>query len=81
MTLRLVATLGFIGFAIGAFLGAGPTTAIIPNPFGLLFLGLAALAWFAWKPMLSGLNSRETGDLDAFVRNNLGDTPRKKGDI
>ena len=80
MILRLIVTLGLVAFAIGAFLGAGPTQ-ITPNPFGLLFLGLAALAWFGWKPIMSGLNSRSMGDLDVFARNNLGDTPRKKGDI
>jgi hypothetical protein len=80
MILRLIVTLGLVAFAIGAFLGAGPTQ-VTPNPFGLLFLGLSALAWFGWKSMMSGLDGRDTGTLDAFTRNNLGDTPRKKGDI
>lgn len=78
MIIRLIVALGLIAFALGAFLGAGPTQ-VRPNPFGLFFLGLAALAWFAWKPMMSGFSSRQTGTLDAFTRNNLGDTPRKSG--
>lgn len=81
MIRRLIVTLGLIAFGIGAFLGAGPTPPFTPNPFGLLFLGLAALAWFGWKTIMSGLNSRSMGDLDVFARNNLGDTPRKKNDI
>ena len=80
MIARLIVTLGLIAFAVGAFLGAGPTQ-VTPNPFGLFFLGLAALAWSAWKPILGGLRSRDAGILDAFTRNNLGKTPRKNGDI
>ena len=64
---RLIVTLGLFAFAIGAFCGAGPTK-VIPNPFGLLFLGLAALAWFGWKPMMNALNGRDIGTLDAFTR-------------
>lgn len=63
MILRLVTTIFFLLFAIGAFCGAGPTR-VSPNPFGLLFLGLAALVWFAWKPISAGLDQH-----DAMSRN------------
>jgi hypothetical protein len=67
MILRLIVTLGLIGFAIGAFCGAGPTTSAV-SPFGIFFLGLAALVWFAWKPIVGGL-SQDAGVWDAFSRN------------
>jgi len=70
MIVRLACTLGLLLFAIGAFLGAGPTHAGLMDPFGLFFLGLAVLAWFAWKPMANGLGS-DTGVWDAFSRNVL----------
>jgi len=70
MILRLIVTLGLIGFAIGAFCGAGPTTNAV-SPFGIFFLGLAALAWFAWKPIVGGL-SQDAGVWDAFSRNAMG---------
>lgn len=67
MILRLVTTIFFLLFAIGAFCGAGPTR-VSPNPFGLLFLGLAALVWFAWKPISAGLDQQQ-GIFDAMSRN------------
>lgn len=75
MILRLIVTLGLLSFAIGAFCGAGPTTSTI-SPFGIFFLGLAALAWFAWKPIVGGL-SQDTGIWDAFSRNAMGRGRRK----
>jgi hypothetical protein len=55
MVFRLTATIAALLFAIGAFWGAGPTK-ISPNPFGFLFIGIAALIWFAWKPMARGFD-------------------------
>jgi hypothetical protein len=63
-------------FAIGAFCGAGPAR-VSPNPFGFLFLGLAALVWFAWKPMSAGLDQQ--GIFDAMSRNWMGLRDCKSG--
>jgi hypothetical protein len=75
MILRLIVTLGLIGFAVGAFCGAGPTSSPV-SPFGIFFLGLAALAWFAWKPIAGGLR-QDTGVWDAFSRNAMDQERRK----
>lgn len=76
MTLRLILVAAALVLAIGGFLGAGPTPASPFNPFGLLFLGLAALIWLEWEPMKGGLQSR-TGIWDAFTRNVLRMRERK----
>ena len=52
---RLIVTIAILAFAVGAFFGAGPTEAGLLNSFGICFLGLAVLVWFAWKPMMGGL--------------------------
>lgn len=75
MILRLVVTIGLIGFAIGAFCGAGPTTSAVSS-FGIFFLALPALAWFAWKTIVGGL-SQDTGVWDAFGRNAINQDIRK----
>lgn len=75
MVLRLFVTIVLLAFAVGAFFGAGPTT-VRPSPFGIFFLGVAILVWFAWKPMRAGLGTR-TGIWDAFVQNNVERRERK----
>ena len=52
------------------------TNKVAPNPFGFLFLGLAALVWFAWKPMSAGLDQQ--GIFDAMSRNWMGLRDRKR---
>jgi hypothetical protein len=76
MMFGAAATIFFVVFAIGAFCGAGPTR-VSPNPFGFLFLGLAVLVWFAWKPMSAGLDQQ--GVFDAMSRNWMGLRDRKRG--
>jgi len=71
MALRLIIVVAALLFAIGGFLGAGPTPGGLFNPFGWLFLGLAALVWLAWQPLKGGLEQR-TGIWDAFTGNILG---------
>jgi hypothetical protein len=77
MVLRLVTTIVVLLFAIGAFCGAGPTRVGPVNPFGIFFLGLAALVWFAWKPMSAGFD--QPGIWDAITRSWLGSRERKSG--
>jgi hypothetical protein len=76
MALRLIIVTLALLFAVGGFLGAGPTPGSPFNPFGWLFIGLAALFWLAWEPIKGGLESR-LGLLDAFTRNVLGMTKRE----
>jgi hypothetical protein len=71
MILRLIVIAVALLLAIGGFLGASPIPGGPLNPFGLLFLGVAALVWFAWKPMKGGLESRP-GLLDGVTPNFLG---------
>jgi hypothetical protein len=77
MARRLITTVAILAFAVGAFFGAGPTEAGPLNSFGICFLGLAVLVWFAWKPMMAGLSQSHTGVIDAFGRNIMGDHARK----
>ncbi|HTW54667.1 MAG TPA: hypothetical protein VME45_22450 [Stellaceae bacterium] len=76
MALRLIIVTLALLLAAGGFLGAGPTPGGPFNPFGWLFVGLAALVWLEWKPMQAGLDQR-TGVMDAFTRNILGTRERK----
>ena len=71
MALRLIIVMAALLFAVGGFLGAGPTPGGLTNPFGWLFLGIAALVWLEWQPMRGGLEQRP-GIWDAFSRNILG---------
>ena len=74
---RLIMTIAILAFAVLAFFGFGPTEGGPFNSFGICFLGLAVLIWFAWRPMIAGLSQSRTGAIDAFARNILGDGARK----
>ena len=76
MVLRLIIVTLALLLAAGGFLGAGPTPAGPFNPFGWLFVGLAALVWLEWDLMKAALDQR-TGVMDAFVRNILRTRERK----
>jgi hypothetical protein len=75
MILRVITTLVILLFAIGAFCGAGPTRVGPINPFGVFFLGLAALVWFAWTPMSAGLD--QPGIWDGIIRSYTRSRDRK----
>ena len=77
MACRLITVIAILAFAAGAFFGVGPTEASPLNSFGLSFLGLAILVWFAWKPIMDGLSQSRTGVMDAFTRNVMEDHARK----
>jgi hypothetical protein len=57
MILKILTTLIMLGLGVTAFwsdaLGAGHFF----NPFGMLFLFLAALVWFAWESISNGFKS------------------------
>jgi hypothetical protein len=54
MIARILVTAILLLLAIGGFFGAAPTAASVLNPFGLLFLILAGVAWFAWDTVREG---------------------------
>jgi hypothetical protein len=70
MIARILVTLIVLAFAIGAFCGAGPTRIGPPNPFGVLFLAIAALVWFGWDRIRAALGG--AGIFDAFTGNYVG---------
>jgi hypothetical protein len=61
MMARAGVTIAALLLALIAFLGGGPTEAGLLNPFGILFVFLAVLAWFAWDAMLGGFASGRSG--------------------
>jgi hypothetical protein len=48
MVRRLLTTVGCLLFAAGAFVFGGPVEPGPLNPFGILFLFLAVVAWRGW---------------------------------
>jgi hypothetical protein len=54
MIARLLATAVALLLAAGAFFGAAPTPASPLNPFGILFLTIAGIIWFAWDVIREG---------------------------
>ena len=69
MLARISWTLAALAFGIGAFCGAGPTR-IVPNPFGIFFLFVAAFVWFGWNRIRAALGG--PGVFDAFTGNYVG---------
>jgi hypothetical protein len=61
MLARVGVTTAALLLALVAFLGGGPADAGPLNPFGLLFLFLAVLAWFAWDAVIGGYTSAGFG--------------------
>jgi hypothetical protein len=58
---RVGVTLAALLLALIAFLGGGPVEAGLLNPFGILFVILALLAWFAWDAVIGGYTSDGSG--------------------
>ena len=54
MVARLLVTAGALFLAAGAFFGAAPSPASPLNPFGILFLTIAGVVWFAWDVIREG---------------------------
>ena len=57
MVSRVFATIVLAGLGIYAFWGDVLDGGHVLNPFGVLFLLLAALTWFAWGPIREGFKS------------------------
>ncbi|HEV2189045.1 MAG TPA: hypothetical protein VGR70_17680 [Stellaceae bacterium] len=70
MAARAILTLVALFFAIGGFLGAGPTPAGWTNPFGLLFVGVAVFIWIGWAPLMEGI--KRPGIWDEITKGWLG---------
>ena len=64
MIARISATLIMFLLAIYAFWGNALGVGHFFNPFGILFLGLTILTWFAWRPIRDGFRSvKEESDI------------------
>jgi hypothetical protein len=50
--------------AVGGFFGAGPTSGGILDPFGIFFVFMAILTWFAWGLICDGF---ATGPMDFML--------------
>jgi hypothetical protein len=62
MAARIGVTVAALLLALIAFMGGGPAAPGLLNPFGLLFLFLALLAWFAWDAIVGGYASFGSGE-------------------
>jgi hypothetical protein len=66
MAARIFFSIAALPMAVGAFCGGGPTTGGLADPFGIVFLLVAMLIWFAWGAIQEGFSS---GPMDLmFVR-------------
>jgi len=57
MIIRAIATVVALALGIYAFWGDAMGAGHVLNPFGILFLLLAGLIWFAWGPIREGFKS------------------------
>ena len=57
MITRVLATFVVVALGIYAFWGDAMGQGHVLNPFGILFLLLAALVWFGWGPICEGFKS------------------------
>jgi hypothetical protein len=62
VVVRTISTLAALALAIAAFCGASPIQ-VQPNPFGILFLGIAALIWFKWRRFKYGFDRPVMDDI------------------
>jgi hypothetical protein len=57
MIIRVIATIASVALGVYAFWGDAMGAGHVLNPFGILFLLLAGLIWFAWEPIREGFKS------------------------
>jgi len=63
MIIRVIATVVVVALGIYAFWGDAMGAGHILNPFGILFLLLAGLIWFAWEPIREGFKSAKESEM------------------
>lgn len=62
MAARIGMTFAAVLLAVIAFLGGGPTGGGLFDPFGLFWVFLAVLIWFAWDKVVRGYANGTSGD-------------------
>jgi hypothetical protein len=62
MTARIGMTIVAVLLATIAFLGGGPTAGGLLDPFGIFWVFLAILIWFAWAKIVGGYVSGRAGE-------------------
>ena len=72
MIIRVIATVVVLALGIYAFWGDAMGAGHLLNPFGILFLLLAGLIWFAWGPIREGFKSAKEESEMPIIR--LGST-------
>jgi len=72
MIIRVIATVVVLALGIYAFWGDAMGAGHVLNPFGILFLLLAGLIWFAWGPIREGFKSAKEESEMPIIR--LGST-------
>ena len=63
MIIRAIATVVALALGIYAFWGDAMGAGHVLNPFGILFLLLAGLIWFAWEPIREGFKSAKESEM------------------
>ena len=63
MIIRAIATVVALALGIYAFWGDAMGAGHVLNPFGILFLLLAGLIWFAWGPIREGFKSAKESEM------------------
>jgi hypothetical protein len=58
MAARILLTLAMLLLAAGGFFGAAPNPAGPLNPFGILFLFVSGVIWFAWDLVREAFGNR-----------------------
>ena len=63
MIIRAIATVVALALGIYAFWDDAMGAGHVLNPFGILFLLLAGLIWFAWEPIREGFKSAKESEM------------------
>jgi hypothetical protein len=58
MAARILVTLAALLLAAGGFFGAAPAPAGVLDPFGILFLAVSGVIWFAWDLVREAFHNR-----------------------
>jgi hypothetical protein len=64
MIARLIAVAIVLLLALYAFVGDALGAGQVANPFGIMFLALAVLVWYGWRPIHDGfVSAKRESDL------------------